>query len=87
MSDFVMDTGWFKSSRSTGGSDNCVEVRITGWFKSSRSTGSSDNCVEVNLSDSVVRVRDSKAPDGAVLAFDSGSWGSFVRSLREKRVN
>ncbi|KAA5838382.1 DUF397 domain-containing protein [Saccharopolyspora hirsuta] len=22
------DTGWFKSSRSTGGSDNCVEVRL-----------------------------------------------------------
>ncbi|MFR9730203.1 DUF397 domain-containing protein [Saccharopolyspora sp. MS10] len=23
-----MDTGWFKSSRSSGGSDNCVEVRF-----------------------------------------------------------
>jgi hypothetical protein len=23
------DTGWIKSSRSTGGSDNCVQVRIT----------------------------------------------------------
>jgi hypothetical protein len=23
------DTGWFKSTRSTGGGDNCVEVRIT----------------------------------------------------------
>ncbi|MCX2731673.1 DUF397 domain-containing protein [Saccharopolyspora sp. NFXS83] len=23
-----MDTGWFKSSRSSGGSDNCVEVRL-----------------------------------------------------------
>jgi hypothetical protein len=25
----VRDTGWFKSSRSTSGSDNCVEVRVT----------------------------------------------------------
>ena len=25
----VHDTGWFKSTRSTGGGDNCVEVRIT----------------------------------------------------------
>ena len=25
----MRDTGWFKSSRSGGGSDNCVEVRIT----------------------------------------------------------
>ncbi|MGW5648425.1 DUF397 domain-containing protein [Saccharopolyspora sp. NPDC003752] len=24
------DTGWFKSSRSSGGSDACVEVRLTG---------------------------------------------------------
>ncbi|WP_163513087.1 DUF397 domain-containing protein [Fodinicola acaciae] len=23
------DTGWFKSSRSSGGSDNCIEVRLT----------------------------------------------------------
>jgi hypothetical protein len=23
------DTDWFKSSRSSGGSDNCVEVRLT----------------------------------------------------------
>lgn len=25
----MRDTGWFKSSRSTSGSDNCVEVRLT----------------------------------------------------------
>jgi hypothetical protein len=25
----LRDTGWFKSTRSTSGSDNCVEVRIT----------------------------------------------------------
>ncbi len=25
----MRDTGWFKSTRSTSGSDNCVEVRIT----------------------------------------------------------
>ncbi|MBW4716339.1 DUF397 domain-containing protein [Saccharothrix obliqua] len=24
------DTGWFKSSYSTSGNDNCVEVRLTG---------------------------------------------------------
>lgn len=26
----MRDTGWFKSSRSTSGSDNCVEVRMSG---------------------------------------------------------
>ncbi|HEX3647813.1 MAG TPA: DUF397 domain-containing protein [Pseudonocardiaceae bacterium] len=25
-----MDTGWFKSSYSNGGGDQCVEVRVTG---------------------------------------------------------
>ncbi|MGH3762069.1 DUF397 domain-containing protein [Actinophytocola sp.] len=25
----MRDTGWFKSTRSTSGSDNCVEVRIS----------------------------------------------------------
>jgi hypothetical protein len=25
----MRDTGWFKSTRSTSGSDNCVEVRVT----------------------------------------------------------
>jgi hypothetical protein len=25
----VRDTGWLKSSHSTSGSDNCVEVRLT----------------------------------------------------------
>lgn len=26
----MRDTGWFKSTFSTSGSDNCVEVRFTG---------------------------------------------------------
>ncbi|HEV7647834.1 MAG TPA: DUF397 domain-containing protein [Actinophytocola sp.] len=25
----MRDTGWYKSTRSTSGSDNCVEVRIS----------------------------------------------------------
>ncbi|MGH7869255.1 MAG: DUF397 domain-containing protein [Candidatus Dormibacteraceae bacterium] len=25
----LLDTGWFKSSRSSAGNDSCVEVRIT----------------------------------------------------------
>ncbi|WP_460402202.1 DUF397 domain-containing protein [Actinophytocola sediminis] len=25
----MRDSGWFKSSRSSSGSDNCVEVRLT----------------------------------------------------------
>lgn len=29
MLDIMRDTGWFKSSYSSGDSDNCVEVRLT----------------------------------------------------------
>lgn len=29
MSQVVRDTGWFKSSRSTAASENCVEVRLS----------------------------------------------------------
>ncbi|WP_190815279.1 DUF397 domain-containing protein [Saccharopolyspora pogona] len=54
----------------------------TDWFKSSRSTGGSDNCVEVRLLDSVVRVRDSKAPDDGVLSFGTAAWNSFLTSLK-----
>ncbi|MFJ8671727.1 DUF397 domain-containing protein [Streptomyces sp. NPDC093589] len=39
----------------------------------------SDNCVEVADSDPVeVKVRDSKRPAGAVLAFPQFAWGEFV---------
>lgn len=35
----MRDTGWLKSTRSTSGGDNCVEVRITGeaaWVRDSK---------------------------------------------------
>jgi hypothetical protein len=39
MSRSVLDTGWFKSTRSTSGGDNCVEVRLLGdtvWVRDSK---------------------------------------------------
>ncbi|MFI9644404.1 DUF397 domain-containing protein [Micromonospora sp. NPDC051925] len=51
------------------------------WRKSTRS-GNQGNCVEVadNLP-SVVAVRDSKDPNGPVLAFAPASWQAFTASL------
>ncbi|WP_247662513.1 DUF397 domain-containing protein [Micromonospora sp. U21] len=47
------------------------------WRKSSRSN--QDNCVEVATDPGdVVGVRDSKDPDGPVLAVDAYSWRLFV---------
>jgi hypothetical protein len=43
------DVTWRKSSRSSGGGGNCVEV--TTWRKSSRSSGGGGACVEVTTVD------------------------------------
>ncbi|MFF5217611.1 DUF397 domain-containing protein [Micromonospora sp. NPDC000442] len=56
-------------------------ARVT-WRKSTRSNGSG-NCVEVadNLAGSV-GLRDSKDPDGPVLAFSHATWAIFVSSVK-----
>ncbi|MET7876813.1 DUF397 domain-containing protein [Micromonospora profundi] len=58
-----------------------MELIGADWRKSSRSNQDA-NCVEVatNLGD-VVGVRDSKDPDGPVLAVDAYSWRLFVAAI------
>ncbi|GAA0514990.1 uncharacterized protein DUF397 [Saccharopolyspora erythraea NRRL 2338] len=56
------------------------DLTNAGWKKSSRSTDL--NCVEVAFAGPVVGVRDSKRPEGGVLAFSPARWADFVRSLR-----
>ena len=49
------------------------------WRKSSRSNGNGgNNCVEVAIAGSAIGVRDSKNPDGPVLAFTPTAWDTFV---------
>jgi len=50
------------------------------WRTSSASA--SDNCVEVAVVAAGVLVRDSKAPDGAVLLFTPRAWAIFVHHLK-----
>ncbi|WFE41202.1 DUF397 domain-containing protein [Micromonospora sp. WMMD998] len=52
-----------------------------GWFKSSRSSDNA-NCVEVRFAGGAVDVRDTKDRTGPTLAFDSGSWASFLTGLK-----
>ncbi|NJC68176.1 DUF397 domain-containing protein [Planosporangium thailandense] len=47
------------------------------WRKSTRS-GNQGQCVEVRTLGGRVEVRDSKDPDGPVLAFTSGEWAAFL---------
>ncbi|MGW3232493.1 DUF397 domain-containing protein [Kitasatospora sp. NPDC001095] len=51
------------------------------WRKSSFSNGNGGNCIEVD--DAIPgRVRDSKDPDGPVLAFPADAWSAFVAGVR-----
>jgi hypothetical protein len=53
------------------------------WRKSSYSGASGGGCVEVaSFPSAVVGVRDSKDPDGAVLAFARQEWRTFVADVK-----
>jgi Domain of unknown function (DUF397) len=51
------------------------------WRKSSYTTGQG-NCVEAASPRGVVAVRDSKDPDGPVLAFAPETWQAFTNRVR-----
>ncbi|MET8048650.1 DUF397 domain-containing protein [Streptosporangium sp. NPDC005286] len=83
---------WRKSSQSNANGGQCVEVGV--WHKNSLN-GSGQNCVEVALADNtrvapsltadaerLLLVRDSKDPDGPVLAFTPEEWDVFLVSIK-----
>jgi Domain of unknown function (DUF397) len=52
------------------------------WAKSSLSYANG-NCVEVaGLSDDLIRIRDSKNPNGPMLQFTPAEWDAFVGGVR-----
>lgn len=71
---------WFKSSYSSGGSGDCVEVALS-WHKSSYSSGSGDNCVEIATCPSSIHIRDSKNTQGPQLALSPTTWTKFIRTV------
>ncbi|TGA86049.1 DUF397 domain-containing protein [Streptomyces sp. MZ04] len=68
---------WFKSSHSSGGGGECLEVAYT-WRKSSHSGGEGGSCVEVSPHPSVIHVRDSKNPDGPNFKVTPATWNDFI---------
>ena len=63
---------------------NAIDLSRATWHKSSYSSQNGD-CVEAadNLPGTVV-VRDSKDPQGPVLAFSDHDWRAFVRRIKSE---
>ncbi|MEU9188646.1 DUF397 domain-containing protein [Streptomyces sp. NPDC048484] len=71
------ELNWFKSSYSSSGSGDCVEVALS-WRKSSHSSGGSGDCVEMAACPGTIHLRDSKMARGPQLAVSPRTWASFV---------
>ncbi|MFE9922699.1 DUF397 domain-containing protein [Streptomyces sp. NPDC005774] len=72
-----IELAWFKSSYSSSGDGDCVEVALS-WHKSSYSSGGSGDCVEVASCPDTVHIRDSKVRQGSQLALTSAAWTAFL---------
>ncbi|MFD3661024.1 DUF397 domain-containing protein [Streptomyces sp. NPDC058659] len=74
------DLAWFKSSYSSSGDGDCVEVALS-WRKSSYSSGGDGDCVEVAACPATIHIRDSKNPTGPQLALSPATWTDFLSRL------
>ncbi|MEU0069924.1 DUF397 domain-containing protein [Streptomyces sp. NPDC006332] len=71
------ELAWFKSTYSSSGDGDCIEVAIA-WQKSSYSSSGSGDCVEVARTPATIHVRDSKNTQGPRLALSPAAWTEFV---------
>lgn len=87
------ELAWFKSSYSSSGDGDCVEVALDwrkssysgdclevapGWRKPSHSGSSGDDCIEVAATPTTIHVRDSKHTKGPQLTLSPTTWTEFV---------
>jgi len=59
-----------------------MDVTPVAWRKSSRSGDNGGTCVEVGTAGPAVAVRDSKHPNGPLLAFAASTWQAFTDQLK-----
>jgi hypothetical protein len=52
------------------------------WRTSSHSGDNGGNCVEVGTAAPAIAVRDSKDPNGSLLAFTASVWTEFTEQLK-----
>jgi hypothetical protein len=57
-----------------------MDLSRAAWRKSSYSADQT-NCVEVAAARNMIAVRDSKNPDGPILAFTSAAWATFLATI------
>jgi hypothetical protein len=80
------DLAWFKSSYSSSGDGDCVEVALS-WHKSTYSSGGDGDCVEIATCPSTIHIRDSKnnqnpqGSQGPQLALSPATWTEFIRTV------
>lgn len=77
---------WRKSSRSSGGGQNCVEVAAT-WRKSSRSLGDNEQCVEVASAVEAVLIRDSKDAAGPHHVIAPAAFRDLVGQIKSGELD
>lgn len=72
------ELAWFKSSYSSSGGGECLEVAYT-WRKSSYSDSQGSACLEVAACPHAVHIRDSKrGPESPRFAVPADAWTAFV---------
>jgi hypothetical protein len=59
-----------------------MDVTAVAWRTSSYSGDNGGTCVEVGTAGPAVVVRDSKHPDGPLLAFAAGTWQAFIAQVK-----
>jgi Domain of unknown function (DUF397) len=59
-----------------------MDLTPVAWRKSSRSGDNGGTCVEVGATGPAVAVRDSKHPDGPLLAFPTDTWQTFTDQVK-----
>jgi Domain of unknown function (DUF397) len=59
-----------------------MDLTPVAWRKSSRSGDNGGTCVEVATVGPTVAIRDSKHPDGPLLAFAADTWRTFTAQVK-----
>jgi hypothetical protein len=63
-----------------------MDLSLVTWRKSSHSIGNGGECVEISAEPTLRPARDSKNPDGSVLAFGSAEWRAFTETIKSGRA-